>query len=282
MIKIVTDSTCDLPADLARTLDITVLPMVINMEGRSYYDGVDITRTEYYQRLPALKTLPTTAASGAGAFETVYRRLGEAEIVSIHIGAAFSGVLNMAKVGAEASGQRVTLVDSQQVSMGLGWQVAAAAETAGAGGSLQNILDAVTSLQKRVKVLALLDTLEYLRRGGRANALTAALSNLLQIKLIIEVANSKITPLARTHTRGRGMDKLVETVESLTPLERLAVLHADNPAGAQVLAQRVAHCLSPTVRTPLIVTDVTAIVGTHAGPGAVGVALVRAESQTST
>jgi DegV family protein with EDD domain len=278
MIKIVTDSTCDLPADLARALDIIILPMVINIEGRSYYDGVDITRTEYYRRLPALKTLPTTASSGAGEFETVYRRLGEAEIVSIHIGAAFSGVFNTAKVGAEASGRRVTLVDSQQASMGLGWQVVAAAEAAEAGGSLQNILDAVASVQKRVKVLALLDTLEYLRRGGRANAMTAALSNLLQIKLIIEVANSKITPLARTHTHGRGMDKLVEIVESLTPLERLAVLHANNPAGAQVLAQRVAHCLSPNARTPLIVTDVTAVVGTHAGPGAVGVALVRAES----
>ena len=276
MIKIVTDSTCDLPLDLARRLDITVIPMVINMEGRSYRDGVDITRTEYYQRLPALKILPTTAAAGADDFEKVYRDLGEAEIVSIHIGASFSGVLNMARVGAEASEQRVTLVDSQQASMGLGWQAVVAAETAAAGGGLQSVLDAIASVQKRAKVLALLDTLEYLRRGGRASATTAALSNLLQIKLIIEVADSKIAPVARTHTHGRGMDKLVEIVESLAPLERLAVLHVDNPAGAQVLAERVAHCLPPTSRASLIVTDVTAVVGTHAGPGAVGVGIVRA------
>ena len=281
MVKIVTDSTCDLPPDLARQLDIIVLPMTINMEGRSYYDGVDITRTEYYQRLPALKTLPTTAASGAEEFETVYRRLGEAEIVSIHIGSGLSGVLNMAKVGAEASGQRVTLVDSQQASMGMGWQVIVAAETAAAGGSLQSVLDAVASAQKRARLLALLDTLEYLRRGGRASAMTAALSNLLQIKLIIEVSNNKVFPLARTHTHGRGMDKLVEIVEGLAPLERLAVLHAANPAGAQVLAQRLGHCLSPTAPSPLIVTDVTAIIGTHAGPGALGIAIVRAESPAS-
>ncbi len=281
MIKIVTDSTCDLPPDLVRRLDLTVLPMTINMEGRSYYDGVDITRTEYYQRLPALKTLPTTAACGAEEFATVYRNLGDAEIVSIHIGAGFSGVLNMARVGAEASGQRVTLVDSGQASMGLGWQAVAAAEAAAAGGSLQTVLDAVASVQKRVKLLALLDTLEYLRRGGRASAMMTALSDLLQIKLLIEVANGKIAQLARTHTYGRGLDRLVEFVERLAPLERLAVLHANAPARAQVLAERVAPYLLPTARTPLIVTDVTAIVGTHAGPGAVGVGIVRAESAAS-
>ena len=277
MIKIVTDSTCDLPPNLARQLGITVLPMVINMEGRSYRDEVDITRPEYYRRLPSLKTLPTTAATGAEEFEKVYRDLGDADIVSIHIGAGLSGVLNMARVGAEASGQRVTLVDSQQASMGLGWQAVAAAETAAAGGSLQDVLDVIASVEKRTRVLALLDTLEYLRRGGRANAVTAALSNLLQIKLLVQVADNKITMVARTHTFGRGLDNLVQTVESMAPLDRLAVLHASNPEGAQALAKRVAHCLSPNARTPLIINDVTAVVGTHAGPGAVGVGLVWAE-----
>jgi DegV family protein with EDD domain len=278
MIKIVTDSTCDLPPDLARQYDIRIIPMAINIEGRSFYDGVDITRTEYYQRLPGYKTLPTTAASGAEDFEKVYRELDGTEIVSIHIGASLSGVLNMARVGAEASGGRITLVDSQQASMGLGWQVIAAAEIAAAGGSLQNILDAITSVQRRVKVLALLDTLEYLRRGGRAHAAVAALSDFLQIKPLIEVADGKINLVARPRTHGRGMDKLVEVVESLAPLERLALLHANNPAVAQILAERLARCLVPAANTPIFITDVTAIVGTHAGPGAVGVGLVRAGS----
>jgi DegV family protein with EDD domain len=276
MIKIVTDSTCDLPPDLVRHFGITIVPMVLNIDDHSYQEGVNITRPEYYRRLPSLKTLPTTAASGADDFEKVYRDLGEVEIVSIHIAAGLSGVLNMARVGAEASGQRVTLVDSQQTSMGLGWQAVAAAETAAAGGSVQDILEVVASIQKRAKVLALLDTLEYLRRGGRASAATAALSNLLQIKLLIEVADGKVTAVARPRTHGGGMDKLVEVVESLAPLERLAVLHANNLAGAQVLAERVAHCLAPAAPSPLIVTDVTVVVGTHAGPGAVGVGLVRA------
>lgn len=275
MISIVTDSTCDLPAEMAQRLGIRVIPMAINIEGRSYYDGVDITRAEYYARLPKLKTLPTTAASGAGDFEKAYRACGPGDIVSIHISASFSAVITMARVGAEASGRRVTIVDSQAVTMGLGWQVVAAAEKAAAGGTLAEVVEAAASVRRRAKVLALLDTLEYLRRGGRANALVATLSDMLQIKLLLEVSGGKIAPLARLRTFSRGMDKLVEVADSLAPLERLAVLHANNPAGARTLADRVAHCLLPNA-TPLIITDVTAIVGTHAGPGAVGVAIVKA------
>jgi DegV family protein with EDD domain len=278
MIQIVTDSTCDLPPDLVRRYNLHVIPMALNIEGRSYRDGVDITRTEYYQRLPGFKTMPTTAAAGAEDFEKVYRALGDAEIVSIHIAAKLSGALNMAQVGAEAAGQRVTLVDSQQVSMGLGWQVLAAAETAAAGGRVPDILEAIASVRARIKFMALLDTLEYVRRGGRANDVVAALSDLLQIKLLIEVADGQVNSIARPRTRARGLDKLVETVQSLAPLERLAILHANNPALAQTLAERVAPCLAPAAAVPAFITDVTAIVGTHAGPGAVGFALVRARS----
>ena len=275
MISIVTDSTCDLPPETAQRLGITVIPMAINIEGRSYRDGVDITRTEYYARLPQYKTLPTTSASSVDYFEQAYRACSAGEIVSLHISASFSGVLNMARLGAEASGRHVTLIDSQQATMGLGWQVVAAAETAAAGGTLEKILEVIVSVQKRVKVVALLDTLEYLRRGGRASALDTALSNLLQIKLVIEVANGKISPLAKQRTYKHGLDKLVEIVEHLAPLERLAVMHAQNAAAARRLADRVTHCLLPNA-TPPILTDVTAIVGTHAGPGAVGVAIVAA------
>jgi DegV family protein with EDD domain len=162
--------------------------------------------------------------------------------------------------------------------MGLGWQALAAAETAAAGGSLQQVLDAIVAVRKRIKFLALLDTLEYVRRGGRASDMVAAFSDFLQIKPLIEVAEGKINSVARPRTRARGMDKIVEVVESQAPLERLAVLHANNLPLAQALAERVAHCLAPAANMPAFITDVTAIVGTHAGPGAVGVALVRARS----
>ena len=275
MVKIVTDSTCDLPADLARQYDIRVIPMAINIGERSYLDGVDISRAEYYRRLPDLHPLPTTSASSAEEFERVYRALGDVEIVSIHIGSGLSGVLNVAQLGAEAAGGRITLIDSQQASMGLGWQVLTAAETAAAGGDVPAIQAAVAAVRSRVRVLALLDTVEYLRRGGRANAMQAAVGELLQIKPLIEVFNNQVNVITRPRTHARGMDKLVEIIESHARLERLAVLHANNSAAAEVLASRVAPCV-PGRSAPPLLTDVTAIVGTHAGPGAVGVAIVPA------
>ncbi len=276
MIKIVTDSTCDLPPEIVRQHDIRVIPMAITIEGRSYRDGVDISRREFYQRLPGLKSQPTTSASSVDEFEQTYRELSDAEIVSIHIGSGFSGVLNAARSGVDASGVPVTLVDSGNVSMGLGWLVIAAAEAAARGGSLQDVLDVIASVQKRVKLYALLDTLEYLRRGGRANALMTFFGNFLQIKPLVEVAKSRITAIARPRTHAGGMDKIVEAVESLAPLERLAVIHANNIAAAQALADRVRHCLAPGANSPLIITDATVVVGTHAGPGAVGAAIVQA------
>ncbi len=273
-IAIITDSTCDLPAEAARRYHITVIPMTINIEGRSYRDEVDITRAEYYARLPQVKTLPTTSASGAADFEKAYRECQADEIVSIHIGATLSGVLNMARLGAEASGRRVTLVDSQQASMGLGWQAVAAAEAA-LSGSVEKVLEVIAAVRRRVRVLALLDTFEYLRRGGRANAVVATLGDLLQIKPLIQVAEGKVTSLARPRTHSRGFDKLVELVEQMGPLDRLAVLHAHNLEGARRLEERVARYLRPGA-SPLIRNDVTAIVGTHAGPGAIGVAVVPA------
>jgi DegV family protein with EDD domain len=275
MIKVVTDSTCDLPPDLVQRHDIRVIPMTITIEDHAYYDGVDITREEYYARLPQLKVLPTTAASSAGEFETVYRQCGDAEIVSLHIALGLSSIINVARLAAKASRQRVTLIDSHSVSMGLGWQVVAAAEAAEAGGTLADILAVVASVQKRVHFYALLDTLEYLRRGGRANAMVAAVSDFLQIKPLIQVADGQVSSLTRLRTHSRGMDELVKSVEQFAPLERLAVVHTNSLAEARRLAERVAHCLLPTA-SPAVITDATVIVGTHAGPGAVGFAVVSA------
>lgn len=275
MIKIVTDSTCDLPPELIERYGILIIPMVITIGDRAYVDGVDITREEYYARLPQLTTLPSTAASSVGAFEAVYRQCGNAEIVSIHIASKLSGVMNVARIAAEASRQRVTLIDSQQTSMALGWQVVVAAETAATGGALENVVAAVASIQKRVRLLALLDTLDYLRRGGRANALEAVFGDFLQIKLLIEVADGAVISLAKLRTHSRGIDKLAEYAEQAAPLERLAVIHVNNLEGARLMAQRLAHCLLPTAG-PVIIADATAVVGTHAGPGAVGVATVSA------
>jgi DegV family protein with EDD domain len=295
-IRLVTDSTCDLPAELIERHGLLVIPAVLNLEGRSYRDGVDISRADFYARLPGLKELPKTAAPAAGDFEAVYRQCGEADIVSIHIASQLSGMLNSARVGAEASGQRVTLIDSGQVTMGLGWQVLAAAEAVAAGRPLPEVVAAVEAVQRRVKVMALLDTVEYLRRGGRASAFTATIGELLQIKPLLEVAEGQVVPLGRLRTRARAVDRLVEMVEALGPLERLAVLHTHSPDDARRLAERLARHLSlayppgqateisqedtglaPRAVHPPLVVEATTVIGTHAGPNALGIAAVRRE-----
>ena len=271
-VRLVTDSTCDLPPDLVLRYGILVVPAVLNMEGKSYRDGVDISRADYYARLPGLKALPTTAAPAAGEFEAVYRECGDAEVVSIHLASQLSAMFNTARLGAEASGARVTLVDSGNVSMALGWQVLAAAEAIASGKPLAEVVAAVESTRKRVKLFALLDTIEFLRRGGRASAFAATVGELLQIKPMLEVAEGSLIQLAKPRTHAKGVEKLVELVQALGPLERLAVMYATTPAEAKSLADRLAP-LSP--RLPLVV-EATTVIGTHAGPGALGVAAVKA------
>jgi DegV family protein with EDD domain len=271
-IRLVTDSTSDLPAELVERHGILVVPAVFVIDGQAHQDGIDIARADFYDRLPGLKELPKTAAPATGAFEAVYRQCGGAEIISFHVASQFSGLFNAARLAAEAFGRQVHLIDSGQVSMGLGWQVLAAAEAVAASKPIAAVLAAAETARRRVKLFAVLDTVEYLRRGGRASALAASLSALLQIKLMLEVAEGKLMPVARLRTHGRAIEKLVEMVEALGPLERLAVLHAHSLEAARQLAERLA---ARAMQPPLIV-EVTTVIGTHAGPGALGVAAVTA------
>jgi DegV family protein with EDD domain len=270
-IRLVTDSTCDLPSELIERHNILVVPAILNIEGKSYRDGVDISRSDYYNRLPSMKSLPTTAAPAAGEFEAAYRQCGEADIISIHLASQLSGLFNAARLGAEAFGPRVTLIDSGQVSMGFGWQIIAAAEAIASGKPLAEVLEAITSVRKRIKVLALLDTIEYLRRGGRAGAIAAMLGEWLQIKPLIELSEGQLIPVARLRTRGKAIEKVVELVEAFSPLERLAVLHVQSYKEAHALAERLA---ARAAHSPLVV-EVTTVIGTHVGPGALGIAAVK-------
>jgi len=273
-VRIVTDSNSDLPADLAARHHIVVVPSTLNIEGKSYIDGVDITRTEFYQRLPSLNPLPTTAAPATTAFEAAYRSCGSAPIVAIHLASSLSAILTAARLGAEPLGDQVTLVDSEQASMAMGWQVLAAAEAAEAGASLEEVLAAVRSVQARVRLYAALDTIEYLRRGGRASMLSARLGDLLQIKPLIEVRAGVVSVPARVRTRQKARDELAARVEALGPLARLAILHTNCPDDAATMAQR----LAPRAQQPPVVVEATAVIGTHVGPGVIGAAAVMVES----
>src|SRR5258708_5289602 len=165
-VGVVTDSNSALPAELAARYHIVVVPSVLNIEGKSYLDGVDISRAEFYQRLPALNPLPTTAAPATAAFETAYRSCGQAEVVAIHLASSLSAIYNAARLGAEPLGDQVTLVDSEQASMGMGWQVLAAAEAAEAGATRDEVLRGVRPVQARVRLSPTLVTIQYLPRRG--------------------------------------------------------------------------------------------------------------------
>ncbi len=276
-VRIVTDSNCDVPADLVARHNLVVVPSLVNFDGRSYRDGVDLSRTEFYQRLPNLRPPPTTAAPSAGEFAAAYRQCGDAPIVSLHVAATFSAILNAARLGAEPFGRQVTLVDSGTFSMALGFQVLAAAEAAERGAGVAEVVAAVNSVQRRLKLLAVLDTVEYLRRSGRASAITATLGNLLQLKPLLEVTAGQVLSLARLRTRAKARASLAARIEALGPLERLAILHVAAAADAETLCGRLAGQLVPAAAPPVVV-EATAVIGTHVGPGTLAVAAVTAVS----
>jgi DegV family protein with EDD domain len=190
----------------------------------------------------------------------------------VHLSNTFSAIFTAARLGAELLGDQVTLVDSAQVSMGLGWQVLAGAEVASAGGSQAEALAAIRSVRQRVSVLAALDTIEYLRRGGRASLLTAMLGEMLHIKPLLEVKAVRVITLARLRTRQEVREGLVARLEALGPLERLAVLHTDCLVDAQALAGQ----LDARAKQPPRVVEAAAAICTHVERGAIGVAAAAA------
>jgi len=274
LVKIVTDSTADIPEELAAELEITIVPCNVHFGLETYRDGLDLSKEEFYTRLKTSPTLPTTSAPAAGLFEATYGKLASEtdQILSIHLASALSAIYNSACLGAGAvSGVEITLIDSGQVSMGLGWLVIAAGRAAQEGQPLAQIVALVEDMMPRVRLFAALDTLEYLRKGGRVGKTVAVLGTLLNIKPLVEVRDSAVLPLERVRTRRRSIQRLIELVAELGPLEELAVLHSNAPQEAQQLAEEISF-LHPLERT--LIAEAGVIIGTHAGPNGLGVACV--------
>jgi len=275
-IKIVTDSTADIPKELAAGLEITIVPCNVHFGLETYRDGIDLSKEEFYTRLKTSPTLPTTSAPAEGLFEATYRQLASEtdQIISIHLASALSAIYNSACLGVEAiSDAEITLIDSGQASMGLGWLVIAAARAAQEGQALAQIVALVEDMTPRVRVFAALDTLEYLRKGGRVGKTVAIFGTLLNIKPLIEIRDSAVLPLERVRTRRRSIQRLIELVTELCPLEELAVLHSNAPQKAQRLAEEISF-LYPLER--ILIAEVGVIIGTHTGPNGLGVACVMA------
>lgn len=278
-ISIVTDSTACVPPHLAAELNITVVPAFINFPAQSYRDGIDLTPAEFYTQLAASPTLPTTAVPPPDAFKEIYRRLGKTSrhIISIHVSSKLSGMLNAAAAAArELPDLDIVLIDSRTVSMGLGWHAIIAARCVQAGSSPSEIVARVHRTIPRTHVLALLDTLEYVRRSGRVTFPQAFLGTLLDIKPILEVRPDCVYPVEKTRTFRRALERIIEMVQTLAPFEELAVLHTNAPTRAEDARVRLAH-LHPIDR--ILIVEAGPILGTHVGPGGIGVAAVTAQDR---
>jgi DegV family protein with EDD domain len=273
-IRIVTDSTCDLPAELIREHRITVIPMYINVGLQEYRDGVDLTRKEFYERLPGFRPAPSTASPGPELFRQTYERLaaeGATEILSIHISVNLSAVFTIAAQAAkETSVVPVTAFDSRQLSLGTGFQVLAAAQAAEAGRSMGEIVSMLETQIARTHVFAALDTLEFLRRSGRMNFAVSFLGTLLQIKPFLKMFNGNPTA-ERIRTRNGAVRRLIELLADAGPLEKVALLHSRAEDRAQALLQQVKHLLPAG---EILVEEINPVLGAHIGPGVVGFACI--------
>ena len=277
-VRIVTDSTSDLPAALAEEHSITTLPAYINIGEESYLDGIELTRETFYNQLPTYTSPPTTAAPAVGVFSETYEKLaaeGATAIISIHLAANLSGLLNAARLGAQATDNvPVSVFDSQQLSMGLGFLALAAARAAARGETVAEIISELEAQRARTHVFAMLDTLEYLRRSGRVSWTEFGLGTLLRIKPLLHVQEGQVNAIDRVRTRGRALRQLIQHVEALGPLEEIALLHTADPAGVEELREKAEH-LFPEGDEPVAV-EVTPTIGAHIGPGALGFACVAA------
>lgn len=275
-VKVVTDSTSDLPAELARKWDITVVPATVQFGQESYRDGVDLKADEFFDKLKASAELPTTSQPSVNEFLDAYRGLMEKgdEVVSIHISERVSGTLDSARQARELIREEggVEIIDSRHWSVAMALIVVEAAEAAQAGRDFSSVVAVTRDAIARAGLLAIADTLEYAARGGRVGKAQYLLASVLQIKPVLEIKDGELYPVERTRTRRRALQRLVELLEARGPVEKAAIGHAASPEDAALLAQR----LKPLVFNPSILTcTIGPVIGTHTGPGAVGVGFLR-------
>lgn len=275
-VRIVTDSTCDITDDVAQELGVTVIAQNVHFGTRAFKDNVTITADRFYSMLADSSDLPKTSQASPGEFKEVYDSLDADGIVSIHISSKISGTCNSARQGAaqSAASGPIEVIDTLQASMGAGLIVLAAAEAAGRGASLSEVVSVSRDAASRAQCLCLFETLEYLQRGGRIGRAQALLGSVLKIKPMVIVRDGEVHPLGKARTFRRALDSMKETARGFAPVEKLAVMHSTTPDVALEVANDLADML-PEGTAPYV-TRFGPALGVHAGPGAIGIALLQA------
>lgn len=273
-VRIVTDSSCDLPTETIARYGIRVVPLYINVGKQGFLDGIDITREEFYTKLPTFPEHPTTAVPSSQKFCALYDELaddGASAILSIHISISLSAIVNVAQVASqETTSIPVTVFDSKQLSLGTGFLVETAAKLAQADLMVPEILAALNEQIKRTHVFAALDTLQFLRRSGRMNSVVSTFGEFFQIKPFLKMYNGNASA-ERVRTRKRAMKRLVEMLYEYSPYEKVALLHSDAAERARKLLQEVKDILP---YGEIWFEQINPVLGAHIGPGVVGFACV--------
>jgi DegV family protein with EDD domain len=274
-LGIVTDSTCDLPVYFVEQYQIEVVPSILILEGREYTDGIGISRDEFYTRLPGFKIHPTTAVPSIGEFSNRYQKLFDAgcdQVISIHAAGPLTSMVSAAQQAAHEFSDRVIVVDGLSLSLGLGFQVLAAAESAESG--LEAALAAIASTRRRLRLFAALDTLEYVRRSGRVPAAITLLGSLLSIKPIIELVNGEVKTMSAVRTTKQANARMLSFMRPGGSLERLAILHTGAEARARGFLDQLMNEMSQSLPRDILMVNVTTAIGTHVGPNGLGFAAV--------
>ena len=270
-VRILTDSTCDLPEATVATEGISVVLLYTNVGDRGYLDGVELSRKEFYNRLPTFPEHPTTAEPGIEAFLEAYdglAREGASVVVSIHISGSLSNVIDVARLAAErTSSVPVTAIDSGQLTLGVGLAAQQAARSARKGASVDEIVAQVEDQVSRTYTYAALSTVEFLRRSGRLTQFQSGLATLLRIVPLLKM-HAGVAEMERIRTYSRAVQRLIDLATGLGPLEKLAIVHTNALDRATALYQLARH-LQPDGTEPLY-GQVTPVIGAHIGPGAVG------------
>jgi DegV family protein with EDD domain len=277
-IAVVTDSTAYLPPDVRERLGIPVIPLNVLWGEEVLKDGVDIDPPTFYRRLQTAKVMPTTSQPSAGEFVEFFRRVAKEKGTDTIVGAYISSQLSGTVASAEAAKKllpelRIEIIDSRSTSMGLGFQVMAAAEAARAGASVEEVVAAAERVRERLYILFMVDTLEFLHRGGRIGGGKRFLGTALQIKPILGL-DGAIEGIEQVRTKKKALVRMLELMRERagnSPVFRAAVVHANVPEDAQALAEEVKAQLKPE---EVYVAEVSPVIGTHTGPGTLGICIV--------
>jgi DegV family protein with EDD domain len=274
-VRIVTDSTSDLPQEVAEELGITVVPLNVHFDMDTYRDGVDIGADEFYKRLITSSTLPKTSAPAPGIFIDSYQKLaGEAEaIISIHISSKLSGTHEAAQAAQlDLAGEcRIEVINSESVSMGLGLLAIAAAKAAKAGATAEEVVKLIQESIPRVHLVGALDTLEFLAKGGRVGKANAWLGSLLSIKPLISVHNGEVVPLERVRTRTRAIERLHQLLKERLPAKEIGVMYSTEVEEAEKLAEHLKELLP---QQSVYLSRFGPVLGTYMGPGCLAAAAI--------